>query len=298
MSKIQIPKLVAPLGYRSQAEDTTIETDLLQFYLLRQYSPQQRLIMAASLMRSARQFSINCFRRRFSHLTPQQFARKIAEAWLQEYCPPQYVPTGSEMTWIQDSIQLASQLHLIFIQQDIPYFVTGGVAAIAYGESRTTQDLDVVLAISLQDIPRLATALETAGFYVLGVEDAVSQRMRTLQITQIETISRADLVIAEMDEFDRSKFERRQPYPLPDGTEIYLASPEDLILNKLRWGQRSQSQKQWRDVVGILKTQQEALDFEYLDQWATRLELLDLTHQAIQEAGVEAIAQTQKDSKL
>jgi hypothetical protein len=298
MGKIEIPKLVAPPGYRSQAEDTTIDTDLLQFHLLRQQSPPQRLLMAASLMRSARQFSINCFRRRFSHLTPQQFARKLAEAWLQEYCPPHYVPTGSEMTWIQDSIQLAAQLHRIFEPQDIPYYVTGGVAAIAYGESRTTQDLDVVLAIVPQDIPQLVAALESSGFYVPGIEDVISGRMQTLQITQMETISRADLVIARMDEFDLIKFERRQSYPLPDGTEIYLASPEDLILNKLRWGQRSQSEKQWRDVLGVLKTQQEALDFGYLEQWATQLDLLELTHQAIREAGVEAIANTQKNSRI
>jgi hypothetical protein len=298
MHKVEMPKLVAPAGYRSQAADTSIEADLLQFHLLRQYSPQQRLTLAASLMRSARQFSINCFRRRFQDLTPTQFARKLAEAWLQEYCPPHYIPTGCDMTWIQDSIQLASQLHLIFEQQEIPYYVTGGVAAIAYGESRTTQDLDVVLAIGGQDISRLVTALESSGFYVPGVEDVVGGRMRTLQVTQMETISRADLVIAGTDEFDRMKFERRQSYPLPDGTEVYLASPEDLILNKLRWGQRSQSQKQWRDVLGVLKTQQEALDFVYLEQWAIQLELLDLIHQAIREAGLETIAQAQKDSKI
>jgi hypothetical protein len=242
--------------------------------------------MAASLMRNARQFSINCFRRRFSYLTPQQFARKLAEAWLQEYCPPHYIPTGSEMTWIQDSIQLAAQLHLIFEQQGIPYYVTGGVAAIAYGEVRTTQDLDVVLAIGLPDIPRFVAALEAAGFYVPGVEDVVSGRMRTLQITQMETVSRADLVIAGTEEFDQVKFTRRQSYPLPDGTEIHLASPEDLILNKLRWGQRSQSEKQWRDVLGVLKTQREALDFVYLEQWANQLNLLDLLQQARLEAGV------------
>jgi hypothetical protein len=189
----QIPPLSAPPGYRTQAEDTGVETDLLCFYLLGQKTVAERLQMGAQLIRSARQFSLNCFHQRFAHLDAQQFARKIAEAWLQEHCPPDYVPGGLEVSWIQDSIQLAVDLHRIFTTEDIPYYVTGGVAAIAYGESRTTQDLDVVLFVSKESVPALAQALEQAGFYVPGVEDVRAGRMRTLQITQVNTISRADL---------------------------------------------------------------------------------------------------------
>ncbi len=81
------------------------------------------------------------------------------------------------MTWIQDSITLAAQLHPIFASLGVPYYITGGVAAIAYGEPRTTQDLAVVLSIQLSAIGTLATVLEQAGFYVPGVDDAVSGRM-------------------------------------------------------------------------------------------------------------------------
>ena len=109
-----IPKLSAPPGYRPQAEDTTVETDLLDFYLLRQRTGSERLCMAASLMQNARRLSLHCLQQQFSNLSPQAFARKIAEAWLQEDCPPNYIPTGSQMTWIQDSTELAAQLHSIF----------------------------------------------------------------------------------------------------------------------------------------------------------------------------------------
>jgi hypothetical protein len=298
MSKVQIPQLFAPPGYQPQAEDTSIAADLLDFHLLRQRTSQERLQMAASLMQNARKLSHHCLRNQFIHLTPSQFARKIAEAWLQEDCPPDYIPSGSEMTWIQDSAQLATQLHQVFEAVGVPYYVTGGVAAITYGEPRTTRDLDIVLSIPRENLSSLAAALENAGFYVPGVEDAISGRMKTLQITHMETISRADLVIAASDEYEQTKFDRRRLCPFPDGTGIYVASPEDLILNKLRWGQRSQSEKQWRDVLGVLKIQREALDFTYLDQWANHLELLDLLTQAIQESGLEAIAKAQKNPKL
>lgn len=277
--------LVKP-GYRPQSEDTTAEVDIFGFSLLRQRTHKQRLEMGATLNRNARQFSINCFRKRFSDLTASELAQKLAKAWLQEHYPIDYVPAGDEMTWVQDSITLAAQLHPIFESLEIPYYITGGVAAIAYGEPRTTQDLDVVLSIQQTDISMLARRLEKAGFYVPGVEDIISGRMQTLQITHIESIARADLVIATGDEFDKIKFARRQQYEVPGGVEVYLASPEDVILNKIRWGQRSQSEKQWRDVLGILKTQGDDLDYEYLTQWASQLNILDLLSQAKIEAGV------------
>ena len=207
-------------------------------------------------------------------------------AWLQDSCPVDYVPQGNDMTWIQDSITLAAQLHPIFASLGVPYYITGGVAAIAYGEPRTTQDLAVVLSIRLSDIGTLATVLEQARFYVPGVDDAVSGRMQTLQATHQQSIARADLVIARDDDFARIQFERKQQYPLPDGTEVYLVSPEDLVLNKILWGQSSRSEKQWRDVLAMLKTQSDSLDYAYLQTWAERLGILASLEQSRIEAGV------------
>jgi hypothetical protein len=285
-----LPQLVAPPGYCPQAEDTSPETDLLCFYLLRQKTVVERLQLLGHLNRSARQFSINCFRQRFGTLQPQEFARKLAEAWLQEHCPMGYIPVGSEMTWIQDSLQLAGQLHTILMGAGVSYYVTGGIAAIAYGEVRTTQDVDIVLAIERSEVVRLAALLEQAGFYVPGVDDVLSGRMRTLQVTHMETISRADLIVAILNDYEQLKFDRKQAYPLPDGTQIYLASPEDVVINKLRWRQKSQSEKQWRDVLGVLKTQQEALDYSYLVEWAGVFDLLADLEAALVAAGVRELA--------
>ncbi|PSN13633.1 hypothetical protein C7271_22370 [filamentous cyanobacterium CCP5] len=290
---IQVPKFSIPKGYRPQAEDTSLEADLLDFYLLRQRTPTERLSMAAALMQSARKLSLHCLSRQFADLSPQDFSRKLAETWLQEDCPPTYIPTGSEMTWIQDSTELAAQLHSVFTTVEVPYYVTGGVAAITYGEPRTTRDLDVVVSIPRDALTPLVTALEAAGFYVPGVEDAATGRMRALQVTQIATISRADLVLADDNDYEQLKFQRRRLIPLPNGTEVYLVSPEDVVVNKLRWGQPSRSEKQWRDVLGVLKTQQEYLDYEYMHRWAAAFDLSGALEQATLESGVRAIADQQ-----
>lgn len=273
-------------GYRPQSIDTSLETDVFIFSLLRQRSPQQRLAMGAALNRNARQFSINCFRQRFAALSHQEFAHKLAHAWLQAFYPIGYIPAGNTMTWVQDSITLAAQLHPIFESLQIPYYITGGVAAIAYGEPRTTQDLDIVLSIQPNDIAALVSHLEQAGFYVPGVAESMSGPLQTLQATHIESIARVDLMIALDSEFERTKFARRQRYEVPGGVEVYLATPEDIILSKLQWGLRSQSEKQWRDVTGILKTQIEHLDYGYLAEWGDRLSILDALNRALTEAGI------------
>jgi hypothetical protein len=168
----------------------------------------------------------------------------------------------------------------------ISYYVTGGVAAVAYGETRTTQDLDVVLAIDLIDLPRIAIVLETAGFYVSGLDDVIAQRMSSFQVTQIETISRADLILSNSTEYSDIQLSRRKIIPIEIGKEVYFASPEDVIINKLLWGKQTQSEKQWRDVLSIMKTQRESLDYVYISEWADKFGIMSDYLQATIEAGV------------
>jgi hypothetical protein len=288
MQPIILP--LAPPGYRAQSVDCSIESDLLQFELLRRWTPTKRLMQAASLMRSARQLSLNVHRQRFPVLSNLELAQKLAQAWLQEYCPSEYILTGTEMTWIQDSIQLSVQLHALFCEHNIDYYVTGGVAAVAYGEPRTTQDLDVVIAVEKSDLSRVARIFEAAGFYVSGLEDIIANRMSSFQVTHMETISRADLMVASPTEYSRIQFDRRQTIPISTDREVYFASPEDVIINKLLWGKDSRSEKQWRDVLSIMKTQRESLDYLYLSEWASKLGIITNYLQATVEAGVSNLA--------
>ena len=92
MEPIILP--LAPAGYRPQSIDCSIESDLLQFELLRHWSPTKRLLQAASLMRSARQLSLNTHHQRFPQLSTTELAQRLAQAWLQEYYPCGYVPRG------------------------------------------------------------------------------------------------------------------------------------------------------------------------------------------------------------
>ncbi len=275
-----------PVGYCPQAADTSISADIVRFHLYRQRTTAERLQLGAKFRHHARQLSIACLRQSFPHLTDRDFALKIANAWLQDKCPSGYIPSLNCMAWNQDPSAIASLMARILTTANIPYYITGGVAAIAHGEPRATIDLDIVISIDLQDISILAANLESQGFYVAGLSDVVSGNLRCLNITHLESIENVDLMISGREEYDLVKLERRQLYTLPDGAEVSIATPEDTIVSKLIWRRESQSDKQWRDILGILKVQQERLDFDYIQAWVAKFGIDDDWQRAKVEAGV------------
>ncbi|WP_448602226.1 hypothetical protein [Thermoleptolyngbya sp.] len=112
------------------------------------------------------------------------------------------------------------------------------------------------------------------------------QQRCSADIISLVAILQADLVLSGTDAFDVAKFQRRQRLTIPNRGELYFASPEDLLLSKLQWRRSSQSEKQWRDILGILKTQAEHLERVYLRAWATWLGVGAALEQAFQEPGV------------
>jgi hypothetical protein len=190
------------------------------------------------------------------------------------------------MSWSQDPTAIASLLARILNSANIPYYITGGVAAIAHSKPRATIDLAVVIAIDLADLPALAANFEAQVFYVAGLADVMTGSLRCLNITHLETIENVDLMISGREEYDLIKFERSRSYTLPGSGEVAIASPEDVIISKLVWRRESQSDKQWRDILGILKVQQEKLDFVYLKKWVDRFGLYEDWQRAKVEAGV------------
>jgi hypothetical protein len=106
---------------------------------------------------------------------------------------------------------------------------------------------------------------------------------------------KADVFISKQDDWSRQVMARRQPTPLSDDAQappVYLSSPEDAVLQKLLWYRASggNSDRQWRDVQGILKVQAGALDEEYLQRWAAELNLTDLLNDARADAGLDDAA--------
>jgi CheY-like chemotaxis protein len=274
--------------YQPQASDISIEADVYQFGLLRQKTPAERFAIGAHLIRWSRQISLRGIQKARGEQSAEFFARSI----LEEKWSPELMLTlrENQKMWIQDPSEIARILHSILEPAGISYYITGGVAALAYGDPRTTRDLDLVIAIDSANIQTLVTALEAAGFYCppLAVEAVQAGRETMLSVTHSELLLNADLMMNGTTKFDQTKLSRRQlvSISLDENEMFWLISPEDLILAKLQWGQRSQSEKQWRDVLGVMKVQGENLDRSYLSQWATAIGLETRLNEALQASGL------------
>ncbi|HEY0556553.1 MAG TPA: hypothetical protein VGG20_20025, partial [Thermoanaerobaculia bacterium] len=128
------------------------------------------------------------------------------------------------------------------------------------------------------------------AFYVSPerVAQAVSRRS-SFNLVHNGTGIKVDVFLLKADPMSLQEMTRRKTFPVSGslGSSLQFASAEDTILQKLHWfliGNRV-SERQWNDVLGVLKIQRKNLDFEYLKDWARRIEVEDLLRQAYEDAG-------------
>jgi hypothetical protein len=176
-----------------------------------------------------------------------------------------------------------------FEQLGIAYHIAGSVATLAHGISRTTMDVDLVADIHAQQVESLTQQLEL-HYYVEEetLAEGVANRS-SFNLIHLETMFKVDVFILKPDAFDQTAFMRAdlKEFGLEeDARAFFVESPEDVILNKLRWyrmgGERSE--RQWLDVQGVLKVQAGLLDEAYLRKWADELGLTDLLERAMHES--------------
>lgn len=172
----------------------------------------------------------------------------------------------------------------------IRYTVGGSVASSLSGEPRTTLDIDIVVAMTEADVERLREKLGNEFYFdEQSVQRAVRQRSSVNLIHQATGV-KVDLFMAGGSPLDRAQLQRRRLVQMTVNPprSLYVHSPEDILLQKLLWYRRGggSSDRQWRDVLGILTVQGEALDLGYVRETAADLELSDLVEKAIGAAGV------------
>ena len=154
----------------------------------------------------------------------------------------------------------------------IPYLITGSMAPIAYGESRFTNDIDVVVALPLGLVDAFCQSFPETEFYCYP--DAVLQAVRQqsqFNIIHFESGLKIDVMIPDDSEFNRSRLARGVRLPARDDFEATFSSPEDVIIKKLEFYQEGGSDKHLRDIAGVLKVRGERVDRDYITAWATRL---------------------------
>lgn len=171
---------------------------------------------------------------------------------------------------------------------EIEYLLGGAVATWAWGEPRATQDLDVVLSIPIESVGKLSQELEARDMLVPPevILDAILDERADLPISAIHMYSgyKADLYpLRGHDDLRKSALNRRLRVDFgPQLGEVYLHTPEDLILYKLWYYSLSEQSKHLRDITSIVLTVEEDLDYDYIESWAERKGVITLWREMLE----------------
>ena len=181
----------------------------------------------------------------------------------------------------------------VFERLEIPYYLGGSVAAIIYGLPRMTLDADLSASLVESHVPQLVAAWED-DFYVSGpmMREAI-QRQSCFNLIHLKTVYKVDIFCSHAQAFQQSVLARRRRDSLVSADEelfIDVASPEDLILHKLVWYRKGNetSERQWLDILTILRLQSVVIDANYIAEWAAKLKVLDLWERIRDEAAAQS----------
>ncbi|GIK11197.1 MAG TPA: hypothetical protein PKC99_17515 [Anaerolineales bacterium] len=187
-----------------------------------------------------------------------------------------------------EPVEVTLKVTGVFERLGVPYLIGGSLASTLYGMVRTTQDSDIVAKMRLEHLQPFVSALQDE-FYVDEEMIAESiQHNSSFNIIHRESFFKVDVFIPHPRPFLQSQLARAQKQTFAFETEVSakFASPEDTILSKLEWYRigGDVSERQWRDILGVLKTRAGELDLDYLRKWAGELKVSDLLERALRES--------------
>ncbi len=189
---------------------------------------------------------------------------------------------------IQGLVEALEPVARILQSLEIGFFVGGSVASSFHGAARSTMDVDLVANLQSAKIQPFVSRLSTEDYYVsqAAIEDAV-KRTSCFNVIHLASSFKVDIFILKNRDFDKSSMERALPGKVDLGREfeVPIASAEDTILSKLEWYRLGNevSERQWDDVIRVMKILGQTADYEYLERNAIELGVTDLLKKLIHE---------------
>lgn len=153
---------------------------------------------------------------------------------------------------------------------------------------RATMDVDILADIRIEHVAPFVSILRDRFYADSEMIKSAIIHKSSFNIIHLESLFKADVFVSKGSKFEQSQLERRQGMLISDESDrrVYFATVEDTLLAKLDWYQLGGkvSEKQWQDVLGVIKVQKDQLDLTYLKHWAIDLGVQKLLDTALHEA--------------
>ncbi len=185
---------------------------------------------------------------------------------------------------LPDPIRVALHVAAILDRLGLPYVAVGSLASSFHGVPRSTNDVDFLVALTPASAGALADVLSPSYYASREAvqEAAAASRGASFNAIHVATAVKVDVFVAGDDPFEAERLRRRQLITI-GGAALCMDTAEHTVLRKLEWFQRGGevSERQWSDVIGIIRAQGKRLDRDYLRGWAARLGVAELLERAL-----------------
>ncbi len=190
------------------------------------------------------------------------------------------------MNLLGDAIEVALRVADALESAGAAYFVGGSLASSLDGQPRATNDIDFVIDMPIARIGEFVTALGAEFEVDLDMLRDAVMHGRSANIFYLPLVLKIDLFGHAHGPYDETEFSRRRAIEVREGRVLFIKAPEDTVLRKMLWFRQGGevSERQWRDLMGVLRTQGPTLDLAYLQAWAKQLGISDLLVRATAEA--------------
>ena len=165
----------------------------------------------------------------------------------------------------------------------IAYMVAGSVGSSLHGRPRATQDVDIVIAPKRDQLHDFLMSLGETYYVSVDAANEAFDSHTMFNVIEIASGWKLDLIMRKPRPFSREEFERRRRIDVFE-RELWVASPEDIILSKLEWIKGRESDVQYRDALGVAVINRDDLDNDYLQKWADALGVGNALRRLLQDA--------------